>query len=245
MKLPLEDIASENIQKARKFHFKGSDQRFDRKFSADERIPRQFDVLFTEKPLGSGVQVKIVKNGVNIGDALTDNAIGDDGYRYHDAFHLAFAAILGWSPVIRALLRRKRKSDAKVDEVEDGARAIIVEEAISIFLFNQSKSRNEFRDIRSIDIGLLKTVIRLCADLEVRKCTAKQWQSAIFEGYKIFRELRQNRGGIVSLDLDQAAITYVATKAPSRRGGKHARNPTAALPQRLASRRKAHPGKSR
>ena len=36
----------------------------------------------------------------------------DDGYRFHDVVHLAYAAILGWSPVTRALLDCKRRSSA-------------------------------------------------------------------------------------------------------------------------------------
>ena len=39
-----------------------------------------------------------------------------DDYRFHDAFHYAYAAILGWSPVTRALFRLKRKSETDVDE---------------------------------------------------------------------------------------------------------------------------------
>ncbi len=66
--------------------------------------------------------------GVYVGDRLTDNAIEPDDYRFHDVFHYAYVAVLGWSPVIRALLRRKRKSDPKLDDAEDGARAILIEE---------------------------------------------------------------------------------------------------------------------
>lgn len=144
LNLSLETIAAENITKARAFHMQGEINDFDRSFPEDERLPRKFDVVFKEKPLGRGIQVKIVLNDVFVGDALTDNANKDDGYRYHDAFHLAYAAILGWSPVTRDLLRRKRKSKPKIDEVQDGARAAIVEEAISIFLFNQAQQETSF-----------------------------------------------------------------------------------------------------
>ena len=62
-------------------------------------------------------------NGVNTGDRLTDNALEPDDYRFHDVFHYAYAAVLTWSPVTRSLLRLKRKSKPKLDEVEDGALA--------------------------------------------------------------------------------------------------------------------------
>jgi hypothetical protein len=48
--------------------------------------------------------------GKPLGDDLTDNAYVDDGYRFHDVIHLALIAHLGWSPVVRGLMRRKRKS---------------------------------------------------------------------------------------------------------------------------------------
>ncbi len=236
--LRLEDVAAQNISKARQLHSLGETFRFDRGFPKDERLPRQFDVVFEEKPLRRSVQVKIIVGGVFVGDALTDNAMKDDGYRYHDAFHLAYASCLGWSPVIRALLRRKRKSDSKVDEVEDGARAIIVEEAISIFLFNQAKSRNEYREQNAIDISLLKTVRSMCGNLEVSRCTAKQWRSAIYSGYQIFRALRDNRGGIVSLDLDKASISYTPIRTKRPKGGSHARSSRPRLSKRVARGRK-------
>src|SRR2546425_1996035 len=52
--------------------------------------------------------------------SIQDNAYDDDGYRFHDVFHFAHLAILGWSPVLRKLLKRKRRNDVLVDEVEDG-----------------------------------------------------------------------------------------------------------------------------
>jgi hypothetical protein len=54
---------------------------------------------------------------------MADNAYERAGYRFHDVFHLAFAAVLGWSPITRALLKRKRKSSPEVDEVEDRGRS--------------------------------------------------------------------------------------------------------------------------
>ena len=78
-------------------------------------------------------------NGLFIGDRLTDNIMMPDDYRFHDAFHYAYAAILGWSPVTRALFRCKRKSEARVDEGEDGARAVLIEEGVATVVFGQAK----------------------------------------------------------------------------------------------------------
>ena len=64
----------------------------------------------------------------SLGDDLTDNSYREDGYRFHDVMHLANVACLHWSPVLHALMKRKRKSNRRTDEVEDGARAMIFEE---------------------------------------------------------------------------------------------------------------------
>ena len=38
----------------------------------------------------------------------------------------------GWSPVLRSLLKLKRKTDPELDENQDGARATIIEEGIAM-----------------------------------------------------------------------------------------------------------------
>ena len=97
--------------------------------------------------------------------------------------------------------------------MEDGARAAIIEEAISILIFNQAEERGWYSDQSSIDIGLLKTIRRMGMGLEVRACTAKQWQEAISQGYAAFRELKKNAGGDVTVDLDKQRIAYRAPTA--------------------------------
>ena len=211
-KIPLEEIAQANAEKAVTLYSEGSVQSFDRGFPSDERFPRQFRVSFIEKPIEGGVYVKITINGIAIGDALTDNAHEDDGYRFHDVFHFAYAAVLGWSPVVRALLKRKRKSRPRVDEVEDGARAAIVEEAISAFVFSQAPEPDWYKEESSIDLGLLKTVRRLTPGFEVRSCTAKQWRQAILEGFSAFLRLREENGGDIDVDLDRQSVTFISTQ---------------------------------
>lgn len=211
-KIPLQEIARESAKKADRLYSQGQVNRFDEGFDEEERFPRQFNVAFSEKRSHRQVLVRIKVSDVIIGDTLTDNAHQDDGYRYHDVFHLAYAAVLGWSPVLRGLLRRKRKSNARIDEIEDGGRAAIVEEAISIFVFNEAAERGWFKDESSVDIGLLKTIIRLTAGLEVQRCTAKQWKAAILQGYAAFNQLQQFGGGLIDVDLDRQTLTYLADR---------------------------------
>src|SRR3546814_8103782 len=97
-------------------------------------------------------------NGVFIGDPLTDNIADPDGYRFHDVFHLANAAILHWSPVVRALIKHKRKSRPKYDEEQDSGRAIVVEEGLTAWLFTRAKALNYYKDQKRVSLGILKTV---------------------------------------------------------------------------------------
>jgi len=83
---------------------------FDESFPPDEQLPRRMTIVFNERTVGARQYVIQQLNGVNIGSRLTDNRLEPDDYRFHDVFHLAFAAILGWSPTLRALLKLKRKS---------------------------------------------------------------------------------------------------------------------------------------
>ncbi|MFN4310563.1 MAG: nucleoside triphosphate pyrophosphohydrolase family protein [Ferrovibrio sp.] len=213
--LTLEGIAQRNIRKAKGLHAEGHNKFFDEADPKDEQLPRVFFVDFYEKTLpsedgGAGrTIVKMAISGITIGDTLTDNSNRKDGYRYHDAFHLAYAAVLGWSPVIRALLSRKRKSDKLKDEIEDGARAIIAEEAVSLYVFNHKEHYDDFKTVDVIDLSLLKRVMEMVQNLEVRERTAKQWRQAIFQGYKLFHSLVENRGGRVEVNLDTHTVKYV------------------------------------
>lgn len=182
---------------------------FDTRFEADEQLPRKIEMLFVEKVHGNKRYVVQKWCGVPVGDRLTDNMVEDDGYRFHDAFHLSYAAILGWSPVMRALLRCKRKSDPIVDEVEDGARAIIIEEGVSTWIFNHAIGpRKLFEGLPHLDYALLKAVRKLVKGFEVERCPLWLWERAILEGYNVFRQLRDQHGGIVVADLNERQITF-------------------------------------
>ena len=90
----------------------------------NEQLPRRFEVFMEEVEVNGKIYVLQKCGGVIIGDRLTNNKMEQDDYRFHDVFHIAYAVHLGWSPVLRALFRVKRKSSPKTDENEDGARAI-------------------------------------------------------------------------------------------------------------------------
>src|SRR5258708_3029872 len=104
-------------------------------------------MVFIERSMGGRPYVVQQLNGANIGSLLTENRHEPDDYPFHDVFHLAFAAILGWSPTLRALLKLKRKSRPETDENEDGARAGIIEEGISTWIFNHGARNSDFRNV--------------------------------------------------------------------------------------------------
>src|SRR5688572_27976279 len=103
---------------------------FDTDCMSNEQIPRHFTVSFKEVGIGKKAEVSVVFNdSKQLGDIINDNAYENDFYRYHDVFHYSFATLLGWSPCVREMMKRKRKSNKLLDEIEDGARATITEEA--------------------------------------------------------------------------------------------------------------------
>ncbi len=185
---------------------------FDEAFDEDERLPRRITMVFKEKAIGGRQYVIQRCNGINIGDRLTDNRLEPDDYRFHDVFHLAYAAILGWSPTLRALFKVKRKSKPEIDEIEDGARAGIIEEGISTWIFNHGVRNHDFRNLTSLDYALLKAVRELTKGYEVEIRPLWQWERAILEGFRVFRELRQHRGGTVIADLNNHSIGFEPPK---------------------------------
>jgi MazG C-terminal domain len=142
-------------------------------------------------------------NGINIGDRLTDNALEPDDYRFHDVFHYAYCAVLTWSPVVRALLRLKRKSDPLIDEAEDGARAILIEEGIASWIFGQAKRLDFFAGMKAGDLSfdILKTVRQFVAGYEAAPCPLWLWEDAILQGFEAFRFLRRKRRARLRIDM--------------------------------------------
>lgn len=210
--MKLSDVAYENLRKTNdRFSdpINNLQQSFfyDEGYGESERLPRNLTVQFNQG--GEYVaNVCIISDGKQIGETLTDNAYDDDGYRFHDVFHMAFAAILGWSPVMRHLMRLKRASNTEVDMVEDGARSRLTEELISVYVFNYAKSHRYLEGVTEIDLEVLTTIRNLVRGLEVENRTRADWKIAILKGYEMYRLLKQNRGGVVELDMNLRTISY-------------------------------------
>lgn len=212
--LDLEKVAEDNLDKCRdrwgSRNNEGRDERpapvFDAHFPEDERLPRHVEIELTSVENEGSVKMRAFVNGVQLGNDLTDNAHTDDGYRFHDIFHFACAAILGWSPVTRKIFACKRKSDLKIDEVEDGGRAAVIEEGISALVFSYTSAHANLEDVTSLDYKLLRTIKDMTAHLEVSLCSLRDWERAILAAYEVWRAVERNGGGVVIIDLDAHSI---------------------------------------
>jgi NTP pyrophosphatase (non-canonical NTP hydrolase) len=205
---------------------------FDAGYPAQERFPRRLVVAVTEGFLPSGRRAATLtlvsaqpdafpdgpvaiggklagfRVGTKLGDPLTDNTRRMDAYRFHDAIHLGFMAVLGWSPVMRALLRLKRKSSPEADDCEDGARAVFAEEGLAAMLSRLAPCRNGFLSQTNIDGVVIEVAKAAATGLETEAVPGWLWQSAIHQGFSAMRLLGQNGGGYLVADLDARELAY-------------------------------------
>lgn len=211
----LDEIAASNLRKIRGRWPVAGEQSpvslLDDDFPEHERLPRRASVTFREEMVDGRMKVRLYGlDGAPLGDPLTDNAYDDDGYRFHDVFHLAYAALLGWSPITRFFFGVKRDSDQRVREVEDGGRATVIEEAISAFVFDYACNERLLVGIQHVDFSLLTTIQRLVSRLEVAGRSAYEWEHTILRSFEVWRPLHHHRGGTVHLDLIARTIDFEA-----------------------------------
>lgn len=217
--LSLEDVARANLAKLDGRFGRGHPTPLhDESCPQAERFPRRFQVAFV--PIGPRRSRMYLNGRTRLGDDLTDNSYSEDGYRFHDAMHLALAAKLGWSPVLRRLMGRKRRSDERLDEVEDGARAAIVEEAVIKIIHaegvrrealgsrQQPGSQPLFSAGGDVSFALLRSLGDLVAGLEVAANRQWEWEDAILCGFELFHTLRKRGRGTVSIDLDARSLVF-------------------------------------
>lgn len=218
--LSLGEVAERNLAKTSdRWPVHGSDspthrkpsEHFDADFPTQHQLPRTFEVTIRPAPSeGPEPQVEVLWNGQNVADRLGDNTHDDSGYRYHDALHLANAAVLGWSPVARKIFGCKRPKGTKADAVEDGGRAIVVEEAFAAFIFEYARQHHLLEDVRHLDYNVLRTFRILTDGLEVSQRHLSEVEEAVFQGFAAWRKLRANNGGVLRGDLAVRKLTYVS-----------------------------------
>jgi NTP pyrophosphatase (non-canonical NTP hydrolase) len=230
----LNEIAHENLEKTRSLYHtreKAPDLTvlpiLDLSYPVKERFPRKLVFKFDDN--GSTASLTLVaaspnefksgpeavgqgkrgfQVGAQIGATLSDNSRRADAYRFHDAIHLGFLAVLGWSPTFRALLGLKRKSDEITDNVEDGARAYYAEEGLAAVLAQFAAGRSGFATETTVDSVTLSFVKAATAGLEVSRLPLWAWRRAIVLGFGIMHKLSQSGGGYVQANLDERTLDF-------------------------------------
>lgn len=216
--LRLSEVAAANLTKVReRWGDRGTDGQltlygdarvFDAGFPPEERLPRRFVAEFYQRQDGERLHVRVIVDGQQMGQELDDNVHEEDGYRFHDVFHLACAAVLGWSPVSRRNLSRKRRSVDATDRNEDGGRATVTEEGISALVFAYAEDHARMEGVGWLDYDLLKAIKMMTAKFEVCVCTTGEWEKAIMMAYSIWRLVETHAGGKVVVDLDRRELAF-------------------------------------
>jgi len=173
-------------------------RRFDAAYAAHERFPKRLRLSFDEKD--GLVWVKV--DGQLLGDPLSDARRVPDSYRFHDAMHVALAVKLGWSPVLRAMLGRKRRSDPDADRCEDGGRACMVEEAICHTIYVH---RDEIGGLDGMN-QLISLIQRMASGFEVEASDRDVWADAISSGLDAVTVLGSNGGGTLKGDFVRGTL---------------------------------------
>lgn len=207
--LELADVAVANLHKvADRWRPTASDQiPFDQDYPPEEQLPRTARFVLRLAEVNGTTKSVLTWDGQAVGDPLTDSSHVDDDYRMHDVFHLSYVAVLGWSPVMRSLLRRKRRSNPRMDEAEDGGRAIAIEEGISALVFSYASQHNYLDGKAHIDNNLLDVIGSMVGHLEVGAHRAADWEKAILTGYTAWRTLRNTSGGVIDLNMSTQSLT--------------------------------------
>lgn len=217
--LSLEEIAIRNLDKTRdRWRPPTRHYLYDEELPAEQQLPRTFTYLFVHETVDGRTKLcmRDIADSSRTGDPLTDNSYEDDGYRFHDAMHLTFAAMLGWSPVYRKLLRTQGKiakrfvedndEETKLrEDTEDGGRAQVIEEAIvaTAYVYNVQHPH-----AKTLDWTLLQHVKELTSGVEVSSRSEGEWERALLRGFSIWEHLRQHGGGIVRGDLNAGTIDF-------------------------------------
>jgi hypothetical protein len=215
--LRLSEVAEQNVEKCRDRwgdladhpSTVGARHHLDERYPPEEQLPRRFVFQIEKGAVDGRVAVRVFIGGEEVKtdlNELSDNAYEDDGYRFHDVFHVAYAALLGWSPIIRSGLKRKRKSNPKTDEVEDGGRAKAIEEGVSALVFCYAAEHNFLDGAEGVSYDMLRLVKKMTAHLEVSCRSAREWEQAVMKGFEVWRAVRAKGGGAILVDMDRGSM---------------------------------------
>ena len=82
---------------------------------------------------------------------------------------------------------------------------------MSAMIFAYARDYNFLEGKSSVSTGLLRMIKNMVRHLEVSVCTSGEWEHAIVQGFKVWREVKKRRGGTVDVDLDKRCISLRET----------------------------------
>lgn len=198
-------------------------------FHKQERFPDVFEIAFVPSAKNELVSEMywLREDGYHskLGASLQDNHPDKDGYRYHDAIHVAFAVHLGWSPNLRKFMNLKRKSNKATDDNEDGGRAAILEEMIILQVHtyasklklyineaegndpNQQLEKSPFEEPNVLTFEFIRALHQLSKGYEVFESKEADWRNAICAGYEMYI-LLQEAGGVLIANTKRRTLEY-------------------------------------
>lgn len=184
----------------------------------EDQLPRKFVIEF--RSIEDDVS-QMYWNGQTLGDPLRDQHSERDGYRFHDVMHLANAACLGWSPVLRDLMRIKRDGQKEVKDAQDTGRSAVVEELVVKYIHWEASRRAKmlrgdtpagrrplFAVGEDIPFSVVKQARAFTQGHEVYANRYWEWEKSIREGYRVFQSLREHKSGRVYVDLETRSLRF-------------------------------------
>lgn len=215
--LDLESIADLNLRRTReRWPVQGEvepSRLLDEDFPEGEQLPRVAAVTFRQVAEEDRKRVLLSWDGKLLGDPIWDMSWEEDDYRFHDAFHLTYAAMLGWSPIARWYFGRQRFSDPRFREVEDSGRAKVIEEAVAAVTFEYARQQRFLDQVEHVDFALLQTLRNMTSGLEVRVRTVREWEKAIIRSFAMWRALREHGGGTLRIDLKKRSVDFAVLQS--------------------------------
>lgn len=140
-----------------------------------------------------------------------------DGYRWYQVFCLAFASVLGWSPILRDALGLKRRSNRMIEKGQDGVRAQMIEEyVIALALAEEGWSAG----LAPLSHSTIAEIQAAVASLEVCQASEEDWRCAFDVARNAWKALKTSGSGIVAMDCkarDLRVSSFPASKANDRR----------------------------
>ena len=105
-------------------------------------------------------------------------------------------------------------STVRTDRVEDGGRAIAIEEGLTAAVFAEARRHSYFATADRVPGSVIKSCRAMTSHLKVADRSAGEWQRAILAGYVAFNYLVEHREGVVAADMAARMLTCKPLPAP-------------------------------